>query len=356
MVCLTGYRRQSRRFIARAEAAMSTPHLPAELLDHVVDHLHDTKDALRNCCLVSKSWIPRTRKHLFASILFALEEDLESWKETFPNPSTSPGHYTEILIVRCFQIVAVADAEPGGWIRAFSHVVHLELGEYDSWRVSLLPFRGFSPLVKSLHLDFDIPPLALGLILSFPLLEDLAINFQATEPADGKSSNGLPTAIQPPNPPVFTGSLKLVTMGTPSVIRQLLALPSGIHFRKFVVVLEHGDISLITALVERCSHTLESLDITYENPCASIRHQRSCLQLTFVSSRISCTRSLEGNETPRLDFSAQIPRRWVDRRSNPNHDTQTSRALEDLDTCSLFPAFGLGCHGQARNSCGVAES
>jgi hypothetical protein len=36
---------------------MSNP-LPAELLDYVIDHLCDTQDALRNCCLVSKSWVP----------------------------------------------------------------------------------------------------------------------------------------------------------------------------------------------------------------------------------------------------------------------------------------------------------
>jgi hypothetical protein len=45
---------------ALAETTMSDPRLPAEVLDHVVDHLHDTKAVLRNCSLVSKSWIHRT--------------------------------------------------------------------------------------------------------------------------------------------------------------------------------------------------------------------------------------------------------------------------------------------------------
>ena len=49
---------------------MSSPYLPAELLDYIVDHLHDTKDALKSCGLLSKSWIPRTRRRLFANILF----------------------------------------------------------------------------------------------------------------------------------------------------------------------------------------------------------------------------------------------------------------------------------------------
>jgi uncharacterized protein (DUF2384 family) len=58
---------------------MPNLHLPAETLDHIVDHLHDTEDALRNSCLVSKSWIPRTRKHLFADTEFPTEESLQSW-------------------------------------------------------------------------------------------------------------------------------------------------------------------------------------------------------------------------------------------------------------------------------------
>jgi len=43
-----------------------------------------------------------------------------------------------------------------------------------------------------------------------------------------------------------------------------MSLPGGIHFRKLAVVWFEGeDLSLTTALVEGCSHTLESLDTTY---------------------------------------------------------------------------------------------
>ena len=37
------------------ETAMSNLHLPAEILDHIVHHLRDAEDALRSCCLASKS-------------------------------------------------------------------------------------------------------------------------------------------------------------------------------------------------------------------------------------------------------------------------------------------------------------
>jgi hypothetical protein len=45
--------------------------------------------------------------------------------------------------------------------------------------------------------------------------------------------------------------------------RRLLSLPSGIHFRKLTLTWSREeDLSLMVALVEGCSHTIESLDIT----------------------------------------------------------------------------------------------
>ena len=129
---------------------MSDPHLPPELLDHIVDHLHDTQDALRNCCLVSKSWIPRTRKHLFADIAFHTTESLQSWKAAFPNPSTSPAHYAKTLFIGSSEVVTVADADAGNWIRGFYRVVHLVVDgravypDPDEPIISLVLFHGLS--------------------------------------------------------------------------------------------------------------------------------------------------------------------------------------------------------------------
>ena len=75
---------------------MSTPCLLEELLDYVVDFLHNAPRALENCCLVSKSWIPRARMHLFAHVAFSAR-GLQSWKKLFPDPSTSPACYTKTL-------------------------------------------------------------------------------------------------------------------------------------------------------------------------------------------------------------------------------------------------------------------
>jgi len=155
---------------------MPNPHLPAETLDNIVDLLHDETYALRNCCLVSKSWIPRTRKYLFADIRFADGRMLQSWKESFPDPSTSPARYTKILVVGCVHAVTAADREPGGWITGFSRVVRFGINSLDMlghWlTVTFAPFHGFSPAIKSIRVVFIFCPTSkfLDLIFSFPLL------------------------------------------------------------------------------------------------------------------------------------------------------------------------------------------
>jgi len=249
---------------------MSSPHIPADLLDKVTDHLHNTEDALRDCCLVSKSWIPRTRKHLFAEVRFMTGADLESWKEIFPDPSASPGHYAKSLVVRCLRAVAAADAEAGGWIRGFSRVERFKLGCYDGLRlrIPLTPFHGLSPVVKSLHVEFvALPSLQVfDLILSLPHLENLTVinSFDVPTDDDDDGDGGLPPITQHNNPTKFTGSLDLLMMdGMGPIARRLLPVPGGMHFRALTVMWVHEeDISLTRALVERCSHTLESLDIT----------------------------------------------------------------------------------------------
>ena len=253
----------------RVETTMS--NLPAELLDHIVDLLHDTEDTLRDCCLVSKSWIPRTRKHLFAEISFHSEENLQSWKKAFPDPSTSPACYTKALSVNCLRVVTAADAEPGGWITSFSRVVHLGVGTLGfllGCAAPFLPFHGFSPAVKSLYVNFTIlsSSQTFDLIRSFPLLEDLTvITYHKVSTDDGGNSNGVLTAVRPSSSPVFTGFLDLSLRGAMKpIVDRLLSLPGGIHFRKLTLKWFHETDPLSTmALVEGCSHTLESLHWSY---------------------------------------------------------------------------------------------
>ena len=249
---------------------MSTPRLPAELLDHVVDDLRSTNDALKNCCLVSKSWIPRTRQHLFYSVDLSTVAILQSWKQTFPNPSTSPAYYTKLLVIRCPQVVTVVDAEDGGWLSAFSRVECLVIvipivGEL---KISLAPFYGLSPVTKSLRVVLAAfqsrpsPSRVFDFICSFPLLEDLSVD-ACERFANPDGSDGQQTPVQIPNPPKFSGLLELsLAGGLNPFIGRFLSLPSDLHFRILTLTCANeGDISLVKAMVDKCCHTLEYLRI-----------------------------------------------------------------------------------------------
>jgi hypothetical protein len=267
---------------------MSNPHLPAEILDHVVDQLHDAHDVLRNCCLVSKSWIPRTRKHLFAEVAFLVPRNLRSWRETFPDPSTSPAHYTKTLSFSYAKVAKPADMERGGWIRVFSRIERLEVDTHargfdlsNKWTTPLALFHGLSPAIRSLRVAVPALPFSqiFDLIFSFPLLEDLAVNtYDETSADNGDGSGGdeILTAAQPLTPPTFTGSLNLTLWGElKPFTRRLLSLVGGIHFRKLTVRWYRGEDPLSTmALVEGCSHTLKSLNILYDILGKIIRHLR----------------------------------------------------------------------------------
>ena len=107
---------------------MSDPRLPPETLDYIVDFLHDQPKTLKQCCLVTKSWVPRTRMHLFREIVFKYTSDLEAWRDTSPDPANSPTHYTRCLSFNCSLDVIVAAVEAGDyWIQVFSSVVKLNL-------------------------------------------------------------------------------------------------------------------------------------------------------------------------------------------------------------------------------------
>jgi hypothetical protein len=257
---------------------MSNPHLPAEMLDHIVDHLHDTEDALRNCCLVSKSWVPRARMHLFADMRFNTQQAVRLWKKTFPDPANSPAHYTKTLYVGA-RVVIAAYSEVDGWIRGFSSVMHLAFGSRRLFADKLFPpasFHRFSPAIKSLRMTFAtlMSPGIFDLILSFPLIKDLSVTVIYSSLIDNNNDSGwVPTAAQPSAPPAFTGSLELHLMGgLESFTRRLLSFPGGLHFRKFTLTWLHGGDHLSTmALVDECSHSLESLDITCQLYGTSIR-------------------------------------------------------------------------------------
>lgn len=67
---------------------MDTNHrvLPQELVDWIVDHLHDDKPSLKACALVSKSWALSTYTHLFRSIHISGPNKLQEFASVLQPP------------------------------------------------------------------------------------------------------------------------------------------------------------------------------------------------------------------------------------------------------------------------------
>ena len=235
--------------------------LPSEILDLIVDHLRDEPVALKACCVASKSWVSRTRRHLFACVEFHAEEStLQSWMKVFPDPSNSPAHYARSLLIRDPLIFTAASMNARAWICAFHRVVHMGLDvlRWYGGQGSLVPLHGLSPILQTLSIFCTSIPLSetLSLICSFPSLENLTFMTLVDGRPDGW--------IIPPTSPKFTGTLSLWVGprdGTRPTLRHLLDLPGGLHFSKISVDFPIEDAESTISLVSGCFDTLESLCI-----------------------------------------------------------------------------------------------
>ena len=232
--------------------------LPPEIIDPIIDLLHDDTEALKQCCLVSKSWISRSRRHLFAHVQF-LRNRLKLWKATFPDPTNSPAYHTRTLTI----YLSVDGVGEGNWILAFSRVQRLLLTvRRNEEATSFVPLYKLSSSLKSLQVYFYIPhPEAFNLIRSLSLLEDLTLsNYSTTFKSDGPLAPAPPLASPP-----LTGSLGIFLKhwGT-ETIHRLLDLPNSLHFREIRLFLYKAtDLPPTGKLVTACSGTLEHLHISF---------------------------------------------------------------------------------------------
>jgi hypothetical protein len=237
--------------------------LPPEILDLIFHHLRDEPITLRACCLVSKSWVPWTRGHLFARVKFHSSRLFERWMKAFPDPFSSPAHYTRALhcSLNLFN-AAGSDARP--WVHSFNRIVELRVMSVgDESQVSFAQLHGLSPTLRRLKLVRGCisPPQVLDFACSFPLLEDLELS---SSPHPKLDTDGWDV---PPTSPRLTGSLSM-TGDNRYIMRKLLDLPGGLRFTKITIScpIKNGD--LMEQLVSRCSDTLESLRVEYCYPGA----------------------------------------------------------------------------------------
>ena len=166
-------------------------------------------------------------------------------------------------------------------IRSFRRIVGLTIYVHGSGDTSLARLHGLSPVLKSLTLHCSFIPVseAFDLICSFPLLEDLSLQFLTS--ADSADAWSIPRTS-----PKFTGTLSLKG-GLKSIARWLLGLPGGLHFTRISMRwYEIEDLEWARDLGLACSSTLESLAIDF----ASFSSMSSLAPV--VDQRLTTTYSL----------------------------------------------------------------
>ena len=105
--------------------------------------------------------------------------------------------------------------------------------------------------------------------------------------------------------------------GMKPIVRRLLSLSGGIHFQELALKWFYGeDPSLTMALLEKCSHTLESLKVACDSPGTSVWHLclRDDLHLVLVLAESGST-SIDlskARKLKRLVFLSEEPSaQWI---------------------------------------------
>ena len=245
------------------------PRLPLEIVNYIVDFLRYDRKTLERCCLLSKSWIPLARRHLFKEIKLCVGSDLGAWGKHFPDPARSPAHHARSLDITVFKM----SEDESGWIKWFTRVTRFTVWVMESEKLS--SFHKFSPVLKSLCVPSTPGPSSdiLALVCSFPFLEDLEVSYFHDVNQDG-------AAFRPPSSPVFTGTLILGGHLEPITTR-MLDLPGGLHFKEIVWNIhcnknEEPDIWWMVELTERCFDTLEHIEINFTPLCKPVTSVPFC--------------------------------------------------------------------------------
>ena len=300
---------------------MSCPRLPPEVSEYVIDLLHSQPETLGGCCLVSKSWVPRARKHLFRHVRLRSFDDLKAWQKNFPDPANSPAYYTRSLFIGCAQVIPAAVEEEGGWIQAFSNVTCLSVSSTRHFRFWFLPQLLTFPRFPCVVPDIISASSLFKLVCSLPLLEDLDVLSRGVSANDDDS-----TIFQPSASPPLTGTLTLsLIRGMEPVTRRLLELPSGVRFRKLECTLYlEEDFPCAMAMVGECSDTLECVEIDCGDLCKfhpfGFPHSH---RLTFTSALVDL-------DAGSIDFSGATRLKELVFHLEEIEDVWTTMALKTL--------------------------
>jgi hypothetical protein len=130
------------------------PHLPPEIIDRIIDHLHDNQADLRTCARVCRAWLTSSRFHLFYSISI----NSGPWRRMYRAVQRSPDIALHVRELRLFPDMPEPRDIVPDLLRSFAALRKLEVREF-SWTL-LTPevresIRGILALPSLVHFNVD---------------------------------------------------------------------------------------------------------------------------------------------------------------------------------------------------------
>ena len=239
------------------------PRIPQEVIDEILVHL--TINSLQSCALVSKSWVPSCRRHLFHIILFA-SKSIAKWLETFPVPEESPAHFVRDLR---FSIEEGYEVFPEAFFEYFSWFTNVEGVTFMGREIFGVVGPLWTPPLSHSATSLTFGPVA---IATEPM-RVRNIMVQPRNPAgkggwwlpgplvwvSGRTLLGVETILKGR----FGGRLRLFgERAVGGVVDALLEVPTGLHFTGLDVCCPHECLLSTVKLSEACSKTLVRLSYT----------------------------------------------------------------------------------------------
>ena len=261
-------RRQLTHVATETATVHATSIIPTEIIDEILDHFiadsgpydDSLKRSLQSYSLVSKSWVPSCRRHLFHTITF-FSEDVVKWLKTFPVPQESPAHYVKDLRLLLGGRYGAPEkfSKHTPW---FTNVERMVL----TMDTTSLPRRIFSPArlpqsVTSLTIRAGGPGVDLvqmrEIIAHLPNLNDLILSgCFIVRPTFKQLLPGLGTGLRGR----FGGELQIRDGYTNEyIVNMLLEVPAGLHFTKLHIHADRACLLQTVRLAEACCKTLVNL-------------------------------------------------------------------------------------------------
>ena len=237
------------------------PRVPQEIADEILDHLSadpDSSLSLQSCSLVSKSWVPSCRRHLFHTIVLA-PMDMARWLEVFPAPKESPARHVRDLRFSIQEDPSVPEKffEYTQWFSNAERMTFWADGLDQPLRISSswqLPQSVTSLTIGPEAMNTELMQIR-NIMAQLPNLNDLSLSGSL---GWGRAEvlHGIGTGLRGR----FGGQLRLLGgLAREDTLEMLLEIPTGLHFTEVRIESMHGCLISAARLAEACSKTLVKL-------------------------------------------------------------------------------------------------